>query len=126
MSLTTDPNHPDLQRGPAGGETEPRPQNKVYLVLSEEERSKGFLKPVRNSYVHLKCNVTTSMGNALSETYARDPWFYGLTFCAGCLLHRPLAEFEWLPDREPMDPAKWSPEEIERLIKLREQSEAKP
>ncbi len=50
MSLTTDPNHPDLGRGVS---TAPVPQNKTHLILSEEERAKGFIRPVRLSYVHV-------------------------------------------------------------------------
>ncbi len=46
---------------------------KAYVVLSEEERSKGFIRPVRQSYSHSKCGVVTKMGLALAETYARDP-----------------------------------------------------
>jgi len=49
--LTTDPNDPGLRHG--GPDTTPVPQNKVYLVLSEEERAKGFVRPVRRSYVHI-------------------------------------------------------------------------
>jgi hypothetical protein len=38
------------------------------------------------------------MGTALAETYARDPAFYGATYCAGCGRHRPVGpdgEFVW-------------------------------
>lgn len=48
--LTTDPNDPRLKRGSA--DDKPVPQNEVYLVLSEEERAKGFIRPVRRSYIH--------------------------------------------------------------------------
>lgn len=109
MSLTTDPNHPDLHKKREDG------QNEVYLVLSEEERAKGFVRPFRNKYIHVgiggyeidpndtskhgrtgnACGTLTSMGQALSETYARDPKFYGRTFCAGCGDHFPVAEFKW-------------------------------
>ena len=75
-----------------------------YVVLSAEERAKGFVKPVRRSYVHDKCGVTTTMGISLAETYARDPHFYYGTVCAGCRSHFALAEFHWLPDGEPMNP----------------------
>jgi hypothetical protein len=93
MGLTTDPNDPDLGRGP-GGEG----MNKKYLILSEEERAQGFVRPVRNAYVHEKCGVVTYMGRALAETYARDPYFYGATFCVGCNTHLPVGadgEFVW-------------------------------
>lgn len=73
-------------------------QQKGYVVLSEEERAKGFVRPVRDSYVHDACGTTTTMGRALAETYARDPFFYSGTFCAGCRSHFPVGEdgeFKW-------------------------------
>lgn len=71
---------------------------KAYVVLSDEERAKGFVRPVRDSYVHDACGVTTTMGRALAETYARDPFFYSGTFCAHCRSHFPVGEdgqFRW-------------------------------
>jgi hypothetical protein len=44
------------------------------------------------------CGTVTTMGRALSETYARDPKFYGATFCCGCNRHLPVAEFVWTAD----------------------------
>lgn len=73
-------------------------QQKGYVVLSDEERSRGFVRPVRRSYVHLKCGGTTTMGQALAETYARDPSFYSGTFCCDCGTHFPVGadgEFVW-------------------------------
>jgi len=93
MSITTDPNDPDIKR--YTGPEEPGPQNKKYLVLSEEERAKGFIRPVRNTYIHDKCGTATTMGTALAETYARDPKFYGATYCCGCRAHFPVSEFCW-------------------------------
>jgi len=158
MSLTTDPNHPDLTR--YTGPEEPGPQAKVYLVLSEEERAKGFVRPLRQSYTHVGkpkpkyplrelsdedkkefadqgwifyeqyprtdkhslnglesrtalgrywtqadldhkgCGASTHMGLALCETYARDPGFYGATYCCGCMRHLPVEEFVWDEDGE--------------------------
>lgn len=69
---------------------------KGYVVLSAEERAKGFVRPVRHSYLHLKCGAVTIMGQSLAETYARDPSFYSGTFCVGCRVHLPLAEFTWV------------------------------
>ena len=149
MSLTTDPNHPDLGHG---SDTKPVPQNKTYLVLSDEERAKGFVRPVRSSYVHVGppaskypmrdlteeekerhaqwnyvkfeiyppeklpltgsfwtqerldkaskggCGTVTTMGQAIAETYARNPAFYGSTYCVGCSRHLPVGaqgEFLW-------------------------------
>jgi hypothetical protein len=154
MGLTTDPNDPRLGRG---SDDAPVPQNAAYLVLSEEERAKGFVRPVRTSYRHVGtagqryplrdlnekergwwaddtgpdafikfeaypeggsskgrywsqadldavgkgCGTVTTMGGALAETYARDPHFYGSTYCVHCCMHRPVGvqgEFVWEPD----------------------------
>lgn len=119
-------------------------QQKGYVVLSQEERARGFVRPLRRTYVHtgvrpkhplrdltdaerdtyggegfvkyeeypeserpsvgrfwterdLKsgCGSTTTMGLPIAETYARDPGFYGGTFCCQCRAHFPLAEFVW-------------------------------
>lgn len=70
-------------------------QHGAYFVLTEEERRKGFVRPVRTSYKHTKCGGVTSMGISIAETYARDPSFYGATFCVSCNAHRPVAEFVW-------------------------------
>lgn len=129
------PDHRDID--PATG------QQKGYVVMTPEERAKGFVRPVRRSYRHVGtrpqfptrdlteeereryakygyvayeaypgsgpkrgrfwtadqlksgCGTTTTMGLAIAETYARDPKFYGGTFCAGCCVHLPVAEFVW-------------------------------
>ena len=138
MPVTSDPNDPRLKQN------RPGQQDDVYLVLSEEERAKGFTRPLRRSYRHVGepgpkyplqdtadervkfekypdsespvtgrywnqsvldnigkgCGAVTSMGLALSETYARDPHFYGATFCTGCGIHLPVSEFVWVEDGE--------------------------
>lgn len=88
---------------------------KGYVVLSAEERGQGFVRPFRDSYVHVGvggseidpsdrsklglkgngCGALTRMGRAIAETYARDPGFYTGTFCVGCKAHFPLEEFVW-------------------------------
>jgi len=87
------PDHRDIiQNGPRAG------QQKAYVVLSDDERKKGFIRPVRRSYIHEKCGVVTTMGLSLAETYARDPFFYSGTFCCGCGEHFPVGddgEFLW-------------------------------
>lgn len=73
-------------------------QQKGYVVLSDEERAKGFVRPVRTSYVHETCGAVTRMGLALAETYARQPDFYTGTFCCACRAHFPVGpsgEFVW-------------------------------
>lgn len=151
MSLTTNPNDPELTRG---GDTEPTPQAKKYLVLSEAERAKGFVRPVRDAYTHVGppgpqfplrdlteqeaatyqgegyckfetyppgfkgsavgrfwtqaelahagqgCKTVTTMARALAETYARDPHFYGFTYCVQCQRHLPIDEFVWAGTQE--------------------------
>lgn len=79
----------------------PDGMQKDYLVLPEEERAKGFVRPVRASYKHTKCGTVTTMARALAETYARDPHYYSGTFCAHCRSHFPVGadgEFTWVPD----------------------------
>lgn len=94
--LTDDPNDPRLTRGV---DDEPTGLAPAYLVLSEEERAKGFVRPVRTSYLHLVCGTETTMSLAIAETYARKPGFYGATMCMHCQKHRPVGadgEFTWL------------------------------
>lgn len=35
-------------------------QQRDYVVLAKEERAKGFVRPVRRTYKHLKCGTTTT------------------------------------------------------------------
>lgn len=134
---TTDPTDPRLRRG---SDDTPRPQNEAYLVLSEAERAKGYLRPVRNTYRHVGaltqletdsgtpshqvrtggCGTTTTMGAAIAETYARDPWHYGSTYCVTCQKHRPLKEFVWLTG-ESMDPAEWPREVLDAVVARRKE-----
>jgi hypothetical protein len=123
-------------------------QQQDYVVLTPEERAKGFVRPVRRSYRHVGllgpqyplrdltdeekerysrfgyikfeeypeteapetgrywtqaqfdkigngCGAMTTMSRDIAETYARDPKFYGGTFCCGCGKHLPVDEFVW-------------------------------
>lgn len=144
MGITDDRDDPRLSHGV---DKEPVGQAEVYLVLSEEERAKGFVRPYRDRYVHIgiagpshplrgltpeeeerhgghgyvsyeeypksdssvvgrfwtqeqldivkTCGAVTTMGRPLSETTARDPGFYGATYCCACQMHRPVNEFIW-------------------------------
>jgi hypothetical protein len=156
--------HPERVRATGRGEPVPSPetspvptaeklpdgQHVDHWVLSAEERAKGFVRPVRRSYVHVGprgpryelrdltyeevtryaqfgyvkfekypkdegivgrfwtqgqldavgkgCGVRTTMGVAIAETYARQPGFYGSTFCCGCGKYLPVGregEFVW-------------------------------
>ena len=93
--LTTDPNDPRLGHG---ADDTPVPQQEVYLVLSDDELKKGFVRPYRDRYIHMTCGSETIMGDKLSETYARNPRFYGATYCVHCQMHRPVSEFTWSKD----------------------------
>lgn len=98
MGAVIDPNDEGLRK------IQPNGQQVNYLVLSDEERAKGFIRPVRRTYRHVSCGTETTMGHAIAETYARDPKFYGGTFCVGCGRHHPLKDpdgtpaFVWVPD----------------------------
>lgn len=148
MPTTDDRNDPRLAHGP---DDSPVGQASVYLVLSDEERAKGFIRPVRRSYVHVGrpgpkfpfrnltdeeqdrysnsgyvryepypetengplgrfwtwaqleavdkgCGAATTMGQDIAETYARQPAFYGSTYCVSCAMHLPVGadgEFVW-------------------------------
>ena len=66
-------------------------QQKGYVALTPEERAKGFVRPVRLTYVHVGkppegekfnypivktfggCGTRTTMSKDIAETYARDP-----------------------------------------------------
>lgn len=113
MPTTDDPRDPRLTHGV---DAEPTEQAAAYLVLSDDERKKGLIRPVRRTYVHrfmtdgspvprepwvslpqgLKgCGAATTMSPAIAQTYARDPKFYGATYCTGCRQHLPVSEFIW-------------------------------
>jgi hypothetical protein len=99
MGVTDDRNDPRLTRG---ADDEPTDQADVYLVLPAADRARGFVRPYRKSYRHLTCGSVTTMGPAIAETYARQPSFYGATYCCTCRMHRPVGadgEFVWVePD----------------------------
>lgn len=97
MGETTDRNDPRLSRGVDSGA--PVPQAEAYLVLSAEERAKGFVRPVRRSYIHLVCGGVTTMSQGIAETYAANPAFYGATYCCACQQHCQVGEngeFLWV------------------------------
>jgi hypothetical protein len=74
-------------------------QHVDHWILSDEDRAKGFIRPVRRSYIHEKCGGKTSMPLKIAETYAAKPDFYGSTFCVNCGDYFPVgAEGEFLWD----------------------------
>jgi len=79
-------------------ELKPNGQQQDYVVLCDKERAKGFVRPYRDAYRHLKCGNITTMSRPIAETYARDPYFYSGTFCTTCASHFPAGEdgqFVW-------------------------------
>lgn len=79
-------------------ETKPDGQHVDHWVLCDAERAKGFVRPVRSEYQHVKCGGVTRMPLKCAETYARDPRFYGSTFCCECGGYFPVGaqgEFVW-------------------------------
>jgi hypothetical protein len=130
--------------------TRPDGQHVDHWVLCASERAKGFVRPLRTSYVHTGppgpkhplrdltadqaaryadagyvkfeaypegspatgrfwtqaemdkvgkgCGTVTQMPMACAETYARQPGYYGSTFCCGCGTYLPVGErgeFVW-------------------------------
>jgi hypothetical protein len=155
QSVTTDgrPAAPGFENAPAPQPIMPNGQHGAYWVLSQEERAKGFVRPLRRNYRHVGsggpkhplrnltaeeqeryqscgyvkfemypeselpvtgrfwtqekldtigggCGEVTTMGLVLCETYARDPSYYGSTFCCNCGVHLPVGEFRWTEDGE--------------------------
>lgn len=69
-----------------------------HWVLPAEQRNAGYVRPLRYSYVHSTCGAKTTMPQACAETYARQPDFYGQTFCCGCGGYYPVGpqgQFSW-------------------------------
>ena len=74
-----------------------------HYILTESERKKEYIRPYRISYKHLKCNSITTVPIKVAETYARQPNFYGSTFCCKCRNYFPVGEdgeFVWCEDGE--------------------------
>ncbi len=76
-------------------------QHEAHWVLPPEEIAKGYVRPLRTSYLHLACGAVTKCPTTVSETYAREPGYYGKTFCCACKDYFPVGskasggEFVW-------------------------------
>jgi hypothetical protein len=93
MGLTSDRDDPDLQK------VRPDGMQEKYLVLSPDEIDKGFVEPLRESYYHERCGTTTTMVYEIAATCARNPEFYGATWCSRCGDHYPVGvhgQFVWM------------------------------
>lgn len=102
MSITTDPTDPRLGQG---SDSEPKPQNEVYLVLSDEERAKGFVRPVRLSYQHVGASPKYPMRDLTDEEKEQyAPWGY--------------VKKEVYPESElPLTGKYWTQEQLNRMGK---------
>lgn len=91
----------DPAKAPPHAPTEeklPDGQNADHYVLCPEDRARGFVRPLRTSYIHEKCGTVTRMPLACAETYAAQPSYYGSTFCCTCREYFPVGangEFVW-------------------------------
>lgn len=147
-TLSGRPPEPGYESASAPAPVGPNGQHLDYWVISDEERSKEWVRPYRDSYRHVgvrpkyplrdltpeekerysdcgyakyetypksatssvvgcfwtqdrlnsRCGSITDMGRKLSESWARNPEFYGSTFCANCGKHFPVEEFVWTAD----------------------------
>jgi len=89
---------PETLDAHAPGPVQSDGMHKDYWVLSPAEIAKGLVRPLRRTYLHLPCGCVTRMGESLALTYARDPSFYGATYCVKCQAHYPVGkdgEFVW-------------------------------
>lgn len=91
--LDTSCSVPDDEKLPDG-------QFRDHWVLPESERKAGFIRPVRDLYKHVVCGVVTKMPRKIAETYAREPTYYGSTFCCGCSNYFPVDQFVWFDTKE--------------------------
>lgn len=60
-----------------------------------------FEQEVRERYIHEACGGETVMKRHIAESVARDPEYYGSTFCSKCGDYYPVEEFHWKEDGEP-------------------------
>jgi hypothetical protein len=66
--------------------------------LDEDPRLGRFWTQAQLDKVGKGCGAATTMAQPIAETYARQPSFYGGTFCVGCGAHFPVGErgeFVW-------------------------------
>lgn len=60
----------------------------------------GYVRPYRDTYAHTTCGTETNVDANIADTLAREPKFYGRTFCADCDGHFPIGQFRWSQDGE--------------------------
>lgn len=63
--------------------------------MEDTAPEENFARPLRTSYIHIKCGKTTEIGNNIAETFARDPHFFKTAHCTPCNDSFPVEEFAW-------------------------------
>ena len=66
-----------------------------YPMLSDQEKSKGFVRPLRYTYFHPICSGTTMMSDEVAATFAKDPKFHVDLYCYKCKQNLKVNEFLW-------------------------------
>lgn len=96
-SPVTDDHREIIENGPRKG------QQKGYVVLSEEERAKGFVRPVRRSYRHVGRKPPANLRELTEEEHQRHDQYGYVKF------------EEYGPERSPVTGRYWTQAELDRL-----------
>lgn len=68
--------------------------------MTDEERAKGYVRPLRFTYVHTTCGSETVMTKGSAELWAKQPGRQPETFCGRCHADFPAAQFVWIGSTE--------------------------
>jgi len=83
--------------------TETDGQLSTYPTLPPEQRWRGDLSTIPQSYLHEACGAVTKMPEDIIRTYMVNPYFYGYSsFCCGCGTHVPARKLKWVETGENM------------------------
>lgn len=72
-----------------------RPIKKATYILTDKERDRGYVRPVRQTYTHKKCGKDTMLAIALAQGFAGDLSFLREAYCTTCGKHFPVSDFLW-------------------------------
>ena len=70
-------------------------QEKTETELSDNERARGFVRPLRNTNKHPECGGITLMSDKIAENMAKKPNHYDEMYCIDCKTSAPLDKFIW-------------------------------
>jgi len=68
---------------------------KPIWILSEGDRSQGFIRPLRVAYIHVSCGTVSTLGKFMAEIFAGAPCYYADITCAHCRTQFLVSEFRW-------------------------------